>query len=155
MAGLGAAPFGAMLLADMGADVVRIDRPAASRRAADDQERLAREADAQRYCTHRGRRSVVLDVKTDAGRTSILDLVAHADVLIEGYRPGVMERFGLGPDAALQRNPRLVYARMTGWGQDGPLAQRAGHDINYIGIAGALDGFRRAGERPLPPLNLV
>ncbi len=153
MAGLGAAPFGVMLLADMGADVVRIDRPATTRKAADEQEQRARNADRSRYCTDRGRRSVLVDVKTETG--TVLDLIARADVLVEGYRPGVMERLGFGPDVALERNPRLVYARMTGWGQDGPLAQQAGHDINYIALAGALDGFRRAGERPVPPINLV
>jgi alpha-methylacyl-CoA racemase len=155
MAGLGAAPFGTMLLADLGADVVRVDRPEAGRRAADDHERRARAADARRYSTDRGRRRVVLDVKAESGRQTLLELIARADVLVEAYRPGVMERFGLGPDVALERNPGLVYARMTGWGQVGPLAQQAGHDINYIAVAGALNGFRRAGERPLPPLNLV
>ena len=151
MAGLGAAPFGVMLLADMGADVVRIDRPPATRKAADEQERHAREADPTRYCTHRGRRAVAVDVRSEA----MFELIARADVLVEAYRPGAMERLGLGPDSALARNPRLVYARMTGWGQDGPLARQAGHDINYIAVAGALDGFRRAGERPVPPINLV
>jgi alpha-methylacyl-CoA racemase len=153
MAGLGAAPFGVMLLADLGADVVRIDRPATTRPAADEQERRPRDADPARYCTHRGRRSVTVDVRTNAD--AMFELIARADVLVEAYRPGVMERLGLGPDAALEHNPRLVYARMTGWGQDGPMAQQAGHDINYIALAGALNGFRRAGERPVPPINLV
>jgi alpha-methylacyl-CoA racemase len=153
MAGLGAGPFGVMLLADMGADVVRLDRPATTRQAADAQEQRSREADPSRYCTHRGRRSVIVDAKTETG--AVLDLIARADVLVEGYRPGVMERLGLGPDAALERNPRLIYARITGWGQEGPLAHQAGHDINYIALAGALNGFRRAGERPVPPINLV
>jgi alpha-methylacyl-CoA racemase len=155
MAGLGAAPFGVMLLADLGADVVRIERPSSSRREADNHERQTRQADPSRYCTDRGRRHVVVDLKSDAGRSTVLDLIERADVLVEGYRPGVMERLGFGPDVALERNARLIYARMTGWGQDGPLAQRAGHDIDYIAIAGALNCFRRAGERPVPPVNVV
>jgi alpha-methylacyl-CoA racemase len=155
LAGLGAAPFGCMLLADLGAEVVRVERAGTTGRpmAGDDAGRA--EADARRYVPHRGRRSVALDLKSPAGRDALLRLVEHADVLVEGYRPGVAERLGLGPDECLARNPRLVYARMTGWGQTGPLAPTAGHDINYIAVAGALDNFRRTGERPLPPVNLV
>jgi alpha-methylacyl-CoA racemase len=104
---------------------------------------------------HRGRRSIELDVKSDQGREALLRLIDKADVFVEGFRPGVTERLGVGPDVCLVRNPRLVYARMTGWGQTGPLAQTAGHDINYIAIAGVLDNLRRTGERPLAPLNLI
>src|SRR5207248_285743 len=117
-------PFAAMLLADMGADVVRIDRPGAAERD-------------KRDVTGRGRRNLVLDLKQHDGVETALRLLDAADALIEGFRPGVMERLGLGPDAVLARNPRLVYGRMTGWGQSGPLAQAAGHDINYIALAGA------------------
>jgi alpha-methylacyl-CoA racemase len=139
-AGLGPAPFCGMLFADLGADVLRIDRPGAR---------------YDRYTIEsRGRRSLVLDLKSGAGRETALRLVAKADALIEGFRPGVMERFGLGPDVALARNPRLVYGRMTGWGQSGPYAHRAGHDINYIAITGALHATGPR-ERPVPPLNLV
>ena len=155
LAGLGPAPFGCMLLADLGAEVVRVERAGGGSRvtATDDAGRA--EADPRRYVPHRGRRSVALDLKSTTGRAALLGLVERADVLVEGYRPGVAERLGLGPDECLARNPRLVYARMTGWGQTGPLAPSAGHDINYIALAGALDNFRRAGERPLPPLNVV
>lgn len=137
-AGIGPGPFAAMLLADMGADVVRIERPGAAARLADP--------------GLRGRRIVTLDLKAAAG--AALDLLAHADVLIEGFRPGVMERLGLGPAAVAARNPRLVYGRMTGWGQSGPLAARAGHDITYLALTGALHAIGPA-ERPVPPLNLV
>ena len=155
LAGIGAAPFGCMLLADLGAEVVRVERagPADRRVAADDSGRA--ESDARRYVPHRGRRSVALNLKASGGREALLRLVERADVLVEAYRPGVAERLGLGPEDCLARNPRLVYARMTGWGQTGPLAPTAGHDINYIAVAGALDNFRRSGERPLPPVNLV
>lgn len=141
-AGIGPGPFCAMLLADLGAEVVRLDRkegPPGTR---------------QDFVT-RGRRSLALDLKSPAAIAAVLRLVEGADALIEGFRPGVMERLGLGPDACLARNPRLVYGRMTGWGQDGPLAQAAGHDINYIALTGALWSIGRAGERPVPPLNLV
>jgi len=144
IAGLGPAPFAAMLLADMGADVVRIDRTGGGVDPA-----------AKRYAMHRGRRSIAVDLKHPRGADTILRLVERSDALIEGFRPGVMERLGLGPDACLARQPRLVYGRMTGWGQDGPLASAAGHDINYIALAGALRNFARRDERPLPPLNLV
>jgi alpha-methylacyl-CoA racemase len=144
---IGPAPFAGMLLADMGADVLVIDRPA----AADLGLKRARRHDVMM----RGKRSVTLDLKSDASKEVALELIARADVLIEGLRPGVMERLGLGPDAALGRNPRLVYGRMTGWGQDGPLAPRAGHDINYIALSGVLGAIGRKGGAPVPPLNLV
>ena len=140
-AGIGPGPFAAMLLADMGADVVRIERPEARVRAHD--------------VTLRGRRVVRLDLKRPADVAQALALLDRAEGTIEGFRPGVMERLGLGPAAVLARNPRLVYGRMTGWGQDGPLAARAGHDITYIAIAGALGAIGPAGGGPVPPLNLV
>src|SRR3954470_10641360 len=155
LAGIGAAPFGCMLLADLGAEVVRVERAgAAGRRVASDDAGRA-EADARRYIPHRGRRSLALNLKAPGGRDALLRLVEQSDVLVEAYRPGVAERLGVRPEDCLGRNPRLVYARMTGWGQTGPLAPTAGHDINYIAVAGALDNFRRSGERPLPPVNLV
>jgi alpha-methylacyl-CoA racemase len=142
LAGIGPGPHAAMVLADLGADVVRVDRP-------------GRGADAGADPTLRGRRRLAADLKDPADKAAVLDLVARADVLVEGFRPGVTERLGLGPDDCLARNPKLVYARMTGWGQDGPLAQRAGHDINYISLTGLLHAIGRPGERPVPPLNLV
>ena len=147
LAGIGPGPFAAMLLADLGADVIRIDRPGASALPVP----MPPEADILR----RGRPSVALDLKHPDGVAALLALVERADVLIEGYRPGVAERLGLGPDECLARNPRLVYGRMTGWGQDGPLAQRAGHDSGYIAITGALAAIGRAGGPPQLPLNLV
>jgi alpha-methylacyl-CoA racemase len=144
---IGPAPFAGMLLADMGADVLLVDRPA----PAD----LGLKRERRQDVMLRGKRSVTLDLKHDSSKEISLQLISRADVLIEGFRPGVMERLGLGPDAALARNPRLVYGRMTGWGQDGPLAPRAGHDINYIALAGVLHAFGRKGEAPVPPLNLV
>lgn len=147
MAGIGPAPFAAMLFADLGADVLRVDRAdAAAPYPA---------GVAHPDVTLRGRRSMALDLKHPDGLATLLDLVSSADALIEGFRPGVAERLGFGPDACLARQPRLVYGRMTGWGQDGPYAQAAGHDIDYIAVAGALAHFGRAGEPPLPPLNLV
>ncbi|MFG2043598.1 CaiB/BaiF CoA transferase family protein [Dactylosporangium sp. NPDC048998] len=146
LAGIGPGPHAAMLLADLGADVVRIDRPSGGLQIGD--------PDAPDPLL-RGRRRVSADLKDPAGREKVLRLVEHADVLVEGYRPGVTERLGVGPADCHARNPRLVYARMTGWGQDGPMAQRAGHDINYISVTGALHAIGRAGERPIPPLNLV
>ena len=143
LAGLAPVPFGAMLLADLGADVLRIDRPSASG------------FEAFTAALGRGRRSVALDLKHDGAADVVLRLVERADALIEGFRPGVMERLGLGPDACLGRNERLVYARMTGWGQDGPLASQPGHDLNYVALSGALGAIGRAGELPVPPLNLV
>jgi alpha-methylacyl-CoA racemase len=144
---IGPAPFAGMLLADMGADVLLVDRPA----PAD----LGLKRERRQDVMLRGKRSVTLDLKKDSSKEISLQLISRADALIEGFRPGVMERLGLGPDAALARNPRLVYGRMTGWGQDGPLAPRAGHDINYIALAGVLHAFGRKGEAPVPPLNLV
>jgi alpha-methylacyl-CoA racemase len=146
LAGLGPGPHAAMILADLGADVVRIDRPSGG---------LQFDDAAAPVPTLRGRRNVAADLKTPAGRETVLRLVERADVLIEGYRPGVTERLGVGPDVCRARNPRLVYARVTGWGQDGPLAARAGHDINYVAVSGALGAIGRAGERPVPPLNLL
>ena len=144
---IGPGPFAGMLLADMGADVLIIDRPAAG----DLGLKRARKIELM----NRGKRSVRLDMKSASGVEAALELIARADALIEGMRPGVMERLGIGPDAALARNPKLVYGRMTGWGQDGPLAPRAGHDINYIALAGVLNAFGRKGSAPVPPLNLV
>ncbi|MFD2474056.1 CaiB/BaiF CoA transferase family protein [Amycolatopsis silviterrae] len=145
LAGLAPAPFACMILADLGADVIRVDR------AAPGADVLGIPNDP----LARGRRSVGVNTKTPEGVELVLKLAERADVLIEGFRPGVAERMGLGPEQVHARNPRLVYGRMTGWGQDGPLASAAGHDINYIGVAGALDPIGRAGERPVPPLNLV
>ena len=141
-AGLGPAPFAAMLLADMGADVVRVAR-----------------SDAppldERDIVERGRRVVRVDLKSREGVAAVLPLLDRAEVLLEGFRPGVMERLGLGPDVLLRRNARLVYGRMTGWGQDGPLAKAAGHDIDYIALSGALHAIGEAGRAPVPPLNLL
>jgi len=142
LAGLGPGPFCGMMLADMGATVIRVDRP-----GTDEQQKL------DPMC--RNRQSIAIDLKSPAGIEVLLRLVSEADALTEGYRPGVAERLGFGPDVCLQRNPRLVYGRMTGWGQTGPLAHTAGHDINYIALSGALHAIGRAGERPVPPLNLV
>jgi alpha-methylacyl-CoA racemase len=149
MAGIGPGPFAGMLLADMGARVVRVDRIAAGWGGAADPARLRADVVA------RGRESIAVDLKSGEGIELVLRLVEGAHALIEGFRPGVMERLGLGPEACLVRNPRLVFGRMTGWGQEGPLAQRAGHDINYISLSGALGAIGRAGEAPVPPLNLV
>ncbi len=148
LAGIGPGPHAAMLLADLGADVVRIDRPSAGKQGL----QLAPIADDQML---RGRRSVMLDLKDPAGLETTLRLVGRADVLIEGLRPGVTERLGVGPADCHARNPRLVYARMTGWGQTGPLADQVGHDINYIALSGALHAIGNAGAKPVPPLNLV
>jgi alpha-methylacyl-CoA racemase len=147
IAGIGPGPFAAMLLADMGAEVIRVERAAAARGPAPDQPHVD--------VTLRGRRNLAVDLKHPDGVALLLDLVERADALIEGFRPGVMERLGAGPDDCLTRNRRLVYGRMTGWGQDGPWANAAGHDINYISLAGALAHFGRAGQPPTPPLNLV
>ncbi|MCA1656556.1 MAG: CoA transferase, partial [Actinobacteria bacterium] len=149
VASIGPGPFTAMLLADMGADVVRVDRIPGSA----DHDRA--QADPAVDVVNRGRRSVAVDLKHPDGRATVLRLVAEADVLLEGFRPGVMERLGLGPEACLAVRPSLVYGRMTGWGQDGPLAAAPGHDINFIAVAGALAGIARRGEPPVPPLNLV
>jgi alpha-methylacyl-CoA racemase len=147
MAGLGPAPFGAMVLADLGADVVVVDRP-------DRVDGSLRES-ARGNVYGRGRRSVAIDLKSERGVEVVRRLTDNADVLVEGFRPGVMERLGLGPEVLRGRNPGLVYARMTGWGQTGPLAERAGHDINYTALAGPLAHIGRRGQPPTPPLNLV
>jgi alpha-methylacyl-CoA racemase len=147
LAGIGPGPFCGMMLADLGADVIRVDR--AQSVQGGDPERPPADLLA------RGRRSIGVDLKSPDGVEVVLSLVERADALIEGFRPGVTERLGLGPDDCLARNPRLVYGRMTGWGQDGPYASTAGHDINYISLAGALDPIGRRGEAPVPPLNLV
>lgn len=139
--GIGPVPLAGMILADMGAEIVRLGRPG------------AREPGAP--ILDRGRAVVGLDLKSDAGRDAALRLLDKADALLEGFRPGVMERLGLGPEIVHARNPRLVFGRMTGWGQSGPLADRAGHDINYISLTGALHAIGRAGEVPPPPLNLI
>ncbi|MBX3593413.1 CaiB/BaiF CoA-transferase family protein [Sphingomonas sp.] len=146
-AGIGPGPFAAMMLADHGAEVIRVERP----------QDLTEDAIAIRRkdVTLRSRRFVAIDLKDEKGAAQVRDLIAEADGLIEGFRPGVMERLGLGPDVALSLNPRLVYGRMTGWGQTGPYAAAAGHDINYIALSGALHSFGRAGGKPTPPLNMV
>jgi alpha-methylacyl-CoA racemase len=146
LAGIGPGPFAAMLLADQGADVVRIHRTQSVERGFDG---------GSVPVLDRNRRSIGVDLKHADGVETVLRLVEHADALIEGFRPGVTERLGVGPDACLARNPKLVYGRMTGWGQEGPMAQAAGHDINYIALAGALAHFGRAGEKPTPPINLI
>ena len=147
IAGIGPGPFCAMMLADMGADVIRVDRASGVRGG----DPAVPPADL----INRGRRSIGIDLKSPDGVETVLRLVETADGFIEGFRPGVAERLGIGPGDCLARNPRLAYGRMTGWGQDGPYAPTAGHDINYIALAGALDSFGRAGEAPVPPLNLV
>jgi alpha-methylacyl-CoA racemase len=143
LAGIGPGPFAAMLLADLGADVIRVERAAAA------------SANAAADVSNRGRRSLAVDLKHPEGRATVLRLVERADALLEGFRPGVTERLGLGPDDCLTLNPRLVYGRMTGWGQDGPNAGVVGHDIDYIALTGVLNAIGRAGERPVPPLNLI
>ena len=141
-AGIGPGPFACMLLSDMGADVVTVDRP-------------TRKPAEKSNITGRGRTVVLADLKDPAAREQVFALLERADVLVEGFRPGVMERLGFSPEAVAARNPRLVYGRMTGWGQEGPLAQAAGHDLNYIAITGALHAIGPAGGAPVPPLNLV
>jgi alpha-methylacyl-CoA racemase len=141
VAGLGPGPFCGMMLADMGADVLTIERSTAN--------------DTRHEPLTRNRTRLALDLKSGSGRETLLQLAERAEVLFEGYRPGVAERLGFGPDVCLKRNPKLVYGRMTGWGQTGPLASAAGHDINYIALTGALHGIGRNGEKPVPPLNLV
>ena len=143
LAGIGPAPMGGMILADMGAEVIRIERPGAS------------DPKVAEPISGRNKKSVVLDLKQDAGKAALMTLIEQADALIDPYRPGVCEKLGFGPDECLARNPKLVFARMTGWGQTGPLAQAAGHDLNYIAITGALHAIGRRGERPVVPLNLV
>jgi alpha-methylacyl-CoA racemase len=144
---IGPGPFCGMMLADMGADVLLVDRRT--------DPRMGLERERWFDIMLRGRRSVTLDLKSEDGAAAALLLAEKADAVIEGFRPGVMERLGLGPEAMLARNARLVYGRMTGWGQEGPLAARAGHDINYIALSGALHAIGRAGEAPVPPLNLI
>src|SRR5437763_9546236 len=147
LAGIGPAPMCAMLLSDMGADVIRIDRVADAG--------LGVQVQTKYSLLNRGRRSVAFDLKRPEATDAVLRMVANADALIEGFRPGVMERLGLGPDACLARNPKLVYGRMTGWGQEGPLAQAPGHDINFIALAGLLGAVGRAGQPPPPPLAVA
>lgn len=139
--GIGPGPYAVMLLADLGAEVLRIDREGGY--------------GWPNPIVDRGRHTLVLDIRSEEGRAAVLDAVGHADILVEGYRPGVMERLGYGPDALLAVNPRLIYGRMTGWGQTGPLAKAAGHDINYIALTGALAAITDGRGRPVPPLNLV
>lgn len=146
IAGIGPGPFAAMMLSDMGAEVIRIDRADAVTKAP---------PGPSSDLVNRGRRSLAIDLKQSDGVALVLKLVESANGLIEGFRPGVMERLGLGPDVCMEHNPALVYGRMTGWGQDGPYAHTAGHDINYIALAGALEPIGRAGQPPTPPLNLV
>jgi len=150
MVGIGPCPFAAMMLADMGAEVIRIDRKA---RPGEDNPYPV--LGTRHDVMARGRRSLAIDLKSAPGRQAVLQLVDKADVLLEGFRPGVMERLGLGPDVCLERNPKLVMGRVTGWGQSGPLAQAAGHDINYVALSGMLHAMGRADSPPPPPLNLV
>src|SRR3954469_25836062 len=145
LAGLGPTPYAGMLLSDMGADVVRVDRPG-----------VDRPQDGPEYALARGRRSIVVDMKSPDGVEAVLALIERADVLIEGFRPGVTERLGIGPEPSLARNPALVYARMTGWGADGPLSHTAGHDLNYLSLTGALTLLQRGpGEPPATPPGLL
>jgi alpha-methylacyl-CoA racemase len=142
LAGIGPGPFCGMMLADMGAEVIRVDRAGGSTNRPKD-------------VLTRGRKSIAVDLKSDDGKEVILKMCEGADAIFEGFRPGVTERLGLGPDECMARNPKLVYGHMTGWGQEGPMAQAAGHDINYISLAGALHAIGAKGEKPVPPLNLV
>jgi alpha-methylacyl-CoA racemase len=142
LAGIGPGPFCGMLLSDLGAEVIRVERAGGGRNRPKD-------------VLTRGRKSIAVDLKSPEGKEVVLKLCESADALFEGFRPGVTERLGLGPDECMARNPKLVYGRMTGWGQDGPMAQAAGHDINYIALSGALSAIGRKGEKPVPPLNLV
>jgi alpha-methylacyl-CoA racemase len=148
LAGQGPGPFAAMMLSDLGAEVLRIDRPESVLPA-------ARRVRTNEVILQRGRRSVAIDLKHPRGVQTLLRLVGLADALVEGFRPGVLERLGVGPDVCRERNPRLVYGRITGWGQDGPLAQAPGHDINYIALTGVLHSIGNAGGSPVPPLNIV
>ncbi len=143
LAGIGPAPMGGMILADMGAELIRIDRAGAG------------DPNLMEPVSSRGKKSVILNLKDPAGVETLLRMAENADAIIDPYRPGVCEKLGIGPQACMERNPKLVFARMTGWGQEGPLAQAAGHDINYISITGALYAMGRRGEKPVPPLNLV
>jgi alpha-methylacyl-CoA racemase len=150
LAGIGPGPFCAMLLSDMGAEIIRVDRAAM---VGQDTDRDGN--DARFNLLARGRRNIAVDLKNPAAVDAVLRLIDRADALLEGFRPGVMERLGLGPDLCLARHPKLVYGRMTGWGQDGPIARTAGHDINYIALSGVLHSIGEAGGPPVPPLNLV
>jgi alpha-methylacyl-CoA racemase len=143
--GIGPGPLCAQMLADMGADIIRIDRRGDKRTGINPKYNVL----------HRSRRSIALDLKKPEGREVALRLIEQSEALIEGFRPGVMERIGLGPDVCMERNPKIIYGRITGWGQEGPISLTAGHDINYISLAGVLHAIGYAGERPLPPLNLV
>lgn len=147
IAGIGPGPFAAMMLADMGAEVIRVDRAQSVRGPAPETPFFD--------LLQRGRKNIAIDLKNPQGVETLLQLIEKADAVIEGFRPGVMERLGIGPDVCLARNPKLVFGRMTGWGQEGMYGQAAGHDINYISLAGALAHFARPGETPLPPLNMV
>ncbi|URM94415.1 CoA transferase [Actinomadura madurae] len=146
LAGIGPGPFAAMLLADLGADVIRVDRASTVRDG---------ETAGGTDFTNRGKRSIAIDLKNERGREVVLRLAEKSDVLLEGFRPGVTERLGIGPDACLARNPRLVYGRMTGWGQEGPLSHTAGHDVGYIAVTGALHAIGRADGPPQVPMNLL
>ncbi|MCP4749779.1 MAG: CoA transferase [Proteobacteria bacterium] len=145
LGGIGPGPFCAQMLSDMGADIIRVDRKGTP----------GTPEQAKYQVLHRGRRSIAVDLKKTEGVETVLKLIEQAEALLEGFRPGVMERLGLGPEVCLDRNPKLVYGRMTGWGQEGPMAQAAGHDINYISLTGALHAIGRPGEKPVPPLNLI
>jgi alpha-methylacyl-CoA racemase len=147
LAGLGPVPHAAMILADLGADVVLIERP--------NPKAIPGTPSGDGDVIQRGKRAVAADLRRPEDREAVLDLVARADALLEGYRPGAAERLGIGPDDCRARNPRLVYGRMTGWGQDGPMSGRAGHDINYLALTGVLNAIGRSGQPPTPPLNLV
>lgn len=147
LAGIGPSPFCGMMLADMGADVIRVDRPSPVD--------IGLKRDPRADVLNRGKKSIAVDLKQAAGIETVLRLIGHADILLEGFRPGVTERLGLGPEACFARKKSLVYGRMTGWGQDGPLAQAAGHDINYVALSGALDAIGTTDSGPVPPLNLV
>ncbi|MCB1511094.1 MAG: CoA transferase [Hyphomicrobiaceae bacterium] len=147
IAGIGPGPFAAMMLADMGANVIRVDRMAPAG--------LGITRSSRQNVLNRGRRSIAVDLKSKQGVETVLKLIEKADAMLEGFRPGVAERLGLGPDVCLERNPKLVYGRMTGWGQTGPLAPVAGHDLNYIALSGALHAIGEKGKPPVPPLNLV
>jgi len=143
--GIGPVPFCAQMLSDMGADILRVERPGVPRGM----------VEPKYDVWHRGRRSIAINLKKPKGVEALLKLVERADILLEGFRPGVMENLGLGPDDCFKRNPKLVYGRMTGWGQEGPLAKAAGHDINYISLSGTLHALGRSGQPPAPPLNLI
>ena len=147
IAGIGPGPFAGMLLADMGAEVIRVERPGGGTLSISDKPEFD--------FLNRGKRCICVNLKTSEGVETVLKLLEQADAILEGFRPGVMEKLGLGPDVCLERNPELVFGRMTGWGQEGPMAQSAGHDINYIALAGALHPIGRAGEKPSIPLNLA